>query len=95
MDSLIAILTEPYRLLIDYSSNDKIRNRSVSAVTRLWPGQSDNRCSILDRDREINLPHNFQTGAGAHRAVCPIVTAGPFLTDDVDGDCGFIFSAFR
>jgi hypothetical protein len=75
MDSLIAILTEPYRLLIDYSSNDKIRNRSVSAVTRLWAGQSDTRGSILDGYREINLPHSIQTAAGAHRAVCPIVTA--------------------
>jgi hypothetical protein len=63
MDSLIAILTELYRLLIDYSSNDNIRNRSVSAVTRPWPGQQDIRSSILDRVREINLRHIFQTGA--------------------------------
>jgi hypothetical protein len=88
--SLIAILSEPCRLLIDYSSNEKILNSSVTALTRLWHVRSDNRVPILDRDRELNLPHRFQTGTGAHRAACQFVPTGPFLTDKVEVDCGFI-----
>jgi hypothetical protein len=52
-----------------------MRDTSVGIVTRLLAGWPRNRGSIPGRD--FSLPHNVQTGIGAHPAFYTMGTGGP------------------